>query len=568
MITSSVCIITKNRPQFLQECLASICKQTQLPEEVIIVENNLKKNLTAIIASYSSLNIVYELEKHPNIALARNRALSLATKECIVLLDDDCIPKNNWLSEIIKDFDNHLVVASVGKYENYESDSLIAETEQLMFEKWFSQFFHLHRKSTLNSGEFINSRNLALRKSFLSRTNISFNTDAPYKIEDTDFGIRLFQIKLNREVVFYNPKAILLHRNSRSLTSFFLRRYHAGKGKYFLNKSYSNWETGIVQNSHSVFLRQSTFIRLLLWLERQFFRTGYFIEKSKNAIFKNPTELASHIPIKSKALFDDEVEIQMLLCQADVNNLQFTLSQLFNLLNYQIPIRIYPDHSVSSADLDSIRKLYRRVSITEENKALSHLEPWLKNKKHFCKRFASFQCSRAKRLIFLDPDVVFLKKPQLVDKWIKFEIAQNYYLKDVGDYYSYSNLESQMITNRELAKAVNVGLVLFHRPKDDLVVNESIHESIKTIKTVQKQRVIGGWNEYPYWYLDQTIWANLLQKTKAKTFPDSYTVYAELEWKKGNLNRNMTAIHFSGPFKKHLSLYQKEISKKYSTYFE
>ena len=32
-----------------------------------------------------------------------------------------------------------------------------------------------------------------------------------------------------------------------------------------------------------------------------------------------------------------------------------------------------------------------------------------------------------------------------------------------------------MITNRELAKAVNVGLVLFHRPKNDFVVNESIH---------------------------------------------------------------------------------------------
>lgn len=560
MITSSVCIITKNRPQYLHECLSSICNQTQLPEEIIIVENNRESKLSNITHLFPTLNIVYELEKTPNIARARNRALALATKECVVLIDDDCIPKTDWLSEIIKDFENKLVVASVGRSDNYEANSYIAEAEQQMFERWFSQFFQLKRKSILNSGEFVNSRNLALRKTFLARTHILFNVNAPFKIEDTDFGVRLFQIKLKKEMVLYNPNATVLHRNSKSLKSFFLRRYHSGKGKFFLNKTYSNWEKGIIQNFYPVAQEQSVSIAVLLWLERQFFRTGYFIEKYKTLLFKSSIKIPIFLPLKTSNDVTNEVEIQILLCNDDIENLIFALTRLFNVLNYQIPIRVYPDQSVSANDLKRIKNLFSQVSVTTESDAASHLDPWLYQNNLFSKRFAAFFCSDAKKLIFLDPDVLFLKKPVFLDRWIKSRITKNYYLKDVSNYYSYSNTESESISGRKLAKNVSAGLMLVNQPINKAAVLKSMQNGIRVVNTIKTQRVVDGWNGNPYWYLDQTIWADFLFSSKAKMLSSTYAVYADLEWSLGHSNDAVTAIHFSGPFKNAFSLYRQELN--------
>ena len=62
-------------------------------------------------------------------------------------------------------------------------------------------------------------------------------------------------------------------------------------------------------------------------------------------------------------------------CNDDIENLIFALTRLFNVLNYQIPIRVYPDQSVSANDLKRIKNLFSQVSVTTESDAASHLDP-------------------------------------------------------------------------------------------------------------------------------------------------------------------------------------------------
>ncbi|MBP9759628.1 glycosyltransferase family 2 protein [Candidatus Dojkabacteria bacterium] len=566
MITSSVCIVTRNRVRSLRRCLSALSKLTKHPDEIIIIENNPDRHLEYLINSFPNLNIIYQIEATRNIAVARNRAIMISSKECVIFIDDDCFPKCNWLSEILSDFNDKTVIAVVGSMHNHNWHSSIAKAEQNLYNNWFDKFYSLQRRALLKSGEFLNTRNLAIRRSFLVRTSCLFDINAPHKIEDTDFGIRIFQIKFDFEKILFNPRAIVMHENSISLVSFFLRRYYSGKGKYFLNQTHKEWELRASKNK-SYAKKEIFSIRILLWLERQFFRIGYFSAKFQYLVAHKANVSDMMLVPKLPILWSSEsVEIQTLLCKNDVNIFIFSMSQLFNVLGYRIPIRVYPDESIGKDEICQIRSKLQKVTFTKSENAFLTFNPWLREKNFFSKRFSSFSYSKADKLIFMDPDVLFLNKPIFIDTWIKSRSVSNYYLRDAGNYYSYSDFEIHNISKSHLAKKVSAGLLLINKNIYSGAIQQSIAMGIKTVQLLEKQRVIGGFKDQPYWYLDQTIWANFLYRTKAKMLPDSYLVYADIEWNKSPLPGLISAIHFSGPFKNQLKHYQSELLRSNSIY--
>jgi GT2 family glycosyltransferase len=92
---TSVVILTRDRPEDLDECLRSLAQQTVLPNEVVILDNS-SNSATSELISQSRATLPFTLlydRGHPSLGTAtgRNRAIDQASGDIIFILDDDVV---------------------------------------------------------------------------------------------------------------------------------------------------------------------------------------------------------------------------------------------------------------------------------------------------------------------------------------------------------------------------------------------------------------------------------------------------------------------------------------------
>jgi succinoglycan biosynthesis protein ExoM len=106
-VSVSICIASYRRPAGLSRLLDSL-ERLKLPVgiqiETIVVDNDRDASAASIVNSRSSSlePIHYFVEPRRNIALARNRAVSEASGEWILFIDDDEVADENWIAEYLK----------------------------------------------------------------------------------------------------------------------------------------------------------------------------------------------------------------------------------------------------------------------------------------------------------------------------------------------------------------------------------------------------------------------------------------------------------------------------------
>ena len=97
-LTVSIAICTKDHPEDLRRCLASLAPVRDQVCEVIVVDNNSKGDATREIAM--AFGVKYVKETRPGAIAARNRAVVTAQGEIIAFTDDDCQIDPGWISAI------------------------------------------------------------------------------------------------------------------------------------------------------------------------------------------------------------------------------------------------------------------------------------------------------------------------------------------------------------------------------------------------------------------------------------------------------------------------------------
>jgi len=100
----SVVICTRNRPVSLARCVRSVCAQTVLPHEIIVVDDSrlppvLQRELESEATS-RGIRWRYLVKTVPGLTRSRNLALSQATGQIVQFLDDDAEAPNSFLEEI------------------------------------------------------------------------------------------------------------------------------------------------------------------------------------------------------------------------------------------------------------------------------------------------------------------------------------------------------------------------------------------------------------------------------------------------------------------------------------
>ncbi len=97
-------IITHNRSDIITKCLDGVKNQTTKSERIIIVDTS-DNNLTREVIKKYKLPIKYlHLKKRVRQPAARNLILKNTKTEILAFLDDDAVPKERWLENIIKGY--------------------------------------------------------------------------------------------------------------------------------------------------------------------------------------------------------------------------------------------------------------------------------------------------------------------------------------------------------------------------------------------------------------------------------------------------------------------------------
>lgn len=97
----SLIIPAYNEERYLGACLDAVARQTAMPDEVIVVDNNSTDATAEIAARYPFVTLLRE--RRQGIVYARNRGFDAAGGDILARTDADVVLPDNWV-ERVRDF--------------------------------------------------------------------------------------------------------------------------------------------------------------------------------------------------------------------------------------------------------------------------------------------------------------------------------------------------------------------------------------------------------------------------------------------------------------------------------
>ncbi|SDQ68262.1 glycosyltransferase family 2 protein [Quadrisphaera sp. DSM 44207] len=104
--TVVVAVLTYRRPELLARAVPVLLEQAAAspePARVLVVDNDPAGSARPVVERWVGAGLAYAHEPRPGIAAARNRALDEAgDAEAIVFIDDDEVPREDWLARLVR----------------------------------------------------------------------------------------------------------------------------------------------------------------------------------------------------------------------------------------------------------------------------------------------------------------------------------------------------------------------------------------------------------------------------------------------------------------------------------
>ena len=214
-------------------------KKENLKVELIFVDSKSRVNLEENILkmkNFGNTEIkIYDTEDH--VSKKRNVGISKANSDNIIIMDDDCIPcedflRNHYSSLIDLKHEKKLVCGIIKYDKNKKNKSNYFRFRDEGHRK-FDKFYKLSKNLNFHN---IVVMNMCFKKKTLQENNLKFNEEFnTYGFEDLQFGIdalfRDFQIKTNN--------AEVIHQDSTPLPIFKKKIKSFAKTYFFLFYPYN-----------------------------------------------------------------------------------------------------------------------------------------------------------------------------------------------------------------------------------------------------------------------------------------------------------------------------------------
>lgn len=230
-MSGSVVVCTRDRTKDLANCLPGLNRLAQAGHDVIIVDSCPSNQETAqLVSRYPLIRYVHEVR--PGLDIARNTGLLAARHELVAFTDDDAQVDDEWLTNLLKNFDDPMVAVVTGI-----TMPLALETPA---QQWFEatngfgrgferQIFDASVANPLAAGRIGAGVNMAIRRSFLRQIGMfdeALDGGTPaLSGGDQEF---FFRVLARGFRIVYDPSALVWHQHRREWDS--LRRTIYGYG--------------------------------------------------------------------------------------------------------------------------------------------------------------------------------------------------------------------------------------------------------------------------------------------------------------------------------------------------
>ncbi len=245
----TVAICTRDRPEYLRDCLNAVSQIDYPRFNVVVVDNAPRTQASRDLVEREFPEVTYVCEPRPGLDWARNRAIIEATGDVLAYTDDDVLVDPGWLQAIAHVFaDNPDVAAMTGLVVPAE-----IETEaQALFEAYggFGRGFYRSwnrawtperlRWDWLGTGRFGTGANMAFRRrvfedigGFDPALDVGTVTNGGGDLE------MFFRVLKHGHTLAYEPSALVRHRHRRDLPALYSQITYNGIGlfSYFASVS-------------------------------------------------------------------------------------------------------------------------------------------------------------------------------------------------------------------------------------------------------------------------------------------------------------------------------------------
>ncbi len=228
----SIIIPVYNRPNEIEELLASLTHQTYTHFEVVIVEDGSQQPCKSIIDKYTSkLTINYYFKENAGQGFARNFGFERAKGDYFIVFDSDCLIPANYLQIVDTSINNNKWDAFGGPDKEHESFTLIQKAISYSMTSPFTTGGIRGNKK--HAGIFHpRSFNMGISKKVFAKTN-------GYKItrmgEDIEFSIRIIE---NGFKVGLIPAAFVYHKRRTNLVQFYKQLHFFGRARINISRFY------------------------------------------------------------------------------------------------------------------------------------------------------------------------------------------------------------------------------------------------------------------------------------------------------------------------------------------
>jgi glycosyltransferase involved in cell wall biosynthesis len=230
----TVAVITKQRLELLEKCLESLAAQVDLPDKVIVVDNDICGSARKITARFKSrLPIKYVIEPHLGIPFARNKVLAEAKGRYLGFVDDDCVLANDWVRQGLRAIIANKSAYIIGKTKLANPEKIIAKAQFYHYKQWLRTKIdpitkQLDRLSLDTKNVIFNL--MILRKHKL-KFDEQFNLSKIGGGEDVDIGMQLYQLGYKG---CYAEKMVLKHQELDRLLPYIIKAFKRGRSSYLL----------------------------------------------------------------------------------------------------------------------------------------------------------------------------------------------------------------------------------------------------------------------------------------------------------------------------------------------
>jgi glycosyltransferase involved in cell wall biosynthesis len=215
----SVVVPVYNGERTIARTIECLFAQSLMAHEIIIVDDGSTDGTESVLKQYRD-EIIYLCKENGGPASARNHGIRRATGEFVAFTDSDCLPDEDWLSNLVKGFD-HPQVGGVGGTIRRADEGLISEYVDLA--GFFNPVIAENDRACLPTG------NAAFRRSVLLEAGLF---DERFRKPGGEEPELCLKIKLLGYEFRAIDDALVLHHHKQTLRGLLNAISTYGEGEY------------------------------------------------------------------------------------------------------------------------------------------------------------------------------------------------------------------------------------------------------------------------------------------------------------------------------------------------